>query len=361
MGVDPPVSLCSRSHRPSTPLHLTATPGFKTVPSSATFSSGQTTRSFAVTATDDTDTDGGESVRIAFGNLPSGVGPGPLTSTNVELVDNEPDVEIRIADATAEEGENLRFQLTLSGTSSHAITVQYFITDNTATEQQDYRVPRSQSVTIPQGQTSGIITIETREDIYVEGTETITVNLTGAGNAVIQRGSATGTITDEDAGKQPLVDSIPDNRRTQATIEPGDSWETRTAKVGAIEHYYDQDWFKTTLPGGTCYQLEVRGYDDQKFYDNIGEGHSAWPYRPKGERLLLTDPFIQGVYDRQGNYFEDTQSHWGGHIAKVNVRLANTATVFISVSHNWFDIGGHYDLSIIDLGTVTRHCVDIAN
>ena len=32
MGVDPPVSLWSRRHRPSTPLHLTATPGFKTVP-----------------------------------------------------------------------------------------------------------------------------------------------------------------------------------------------------------------------------------------------------------------------------------------------------------------------------------------
>ena len=249
-----------------------------------------------------------------------------------------------------------------SGTSSHAITVQYSITAVTATEQQDYRVPRNLSVIIPSGETTAQISIETREDIYVEGDETLTIDLTGAGNAVIQRGSATGTIEDEDEGKPQVVDTIPGNRRTGATINPGDSWETRTAKVGVIEYYYDQDWFKTTLQGGTCYQLEIRGVDDQEFYDNIGPGHSAWEYRPT-KRLILTDPFLQGVYDNRGNYFEDTQNNDGGEGlgAKLNVRLENTATVFISVSHGWFDIGGHYDLSIIDLGTVTRHCVDIDN
>lgn len=108
--------------------------------------------------------------------------------------------------------------------------------------------------------------------------------------------------------------------------------------------------------------VEIKGYDDQRFYNGIGPSHSAWEYR-RTESLTMTDRFLQGMYDRRGIYFEDTQNNDGGEGlgAKRHVRLENTSDVFISVSHGWFDIGGRYDLTIIDLCTVPRHCVDMDN
>ena len=49
----------------------------------------------------------------------------------------------------------------------------------------------------------------------------------------------------------------------------------------------------------------------------------------------------------------------------MNVWMAGTetetATVFISVSHASFDVGGRYDLSVIQLGEPGQHCVELAN
>ena len=344
---------------------ITATPDldYSNISGTVIIPAGQTVGHLLVPIIDDSEFESDQPERFRFFIIGSGqrVHANGKHATGY-IRDNDPAPTISIADATALEGENLEFQLTLSPASGFVTNVAYSITGVSATEQRDYRVPRSQSLSIPSGATSARISIETRDDLYIEEDETLTVTLTGVENATAVRGSATGTIEDEDEGKPPVVDTIRANRWTRTTISPGDSWENRTAKVGIIEHYYDQDWFKTTLEGGTCYQLEIRGEDDQRFYDGIGPGHSAWGYRPT-EKLTLTDPFLQGVYDRRGNYFEDTQNDDGGDGlgAKLNVRLANTAPVFKSVSHSWFDIGGRYDLSIIDIGTATRHCVDIDN
>ena len=59
------------------------------VPSNVTFTAGQTRRTFTVTATDDADKDGGESVRIGFGTLPGGYAPGARRTATVTLVDDD--------------------------------------------------------------------------------------------------------------------------------------------------------------------------------------------------------------------------------------------------------------------------------
>ena len=59
------------------------------VPSNVTFTAGQTRRTFTVTATDDADKDGGESVQLGFGTLPAGYAPGARRTATVTLVDDD--------------------------------------------------------------------------------------------------------------------------------------------------------------------------------------------------------------------------------------------------------------------------------
>ena len=59
------------------------------VPSNVTFTAGQTRRTFTVTATDDADKDGGESVQLGFGTLPGGYAPGTRRTATVTLVDDD--------------------------------------------------------------------------------------------------------------------------------------------------------------------------------------------------------------------------------------------------------------------------------
>ena len=59
------------------------------VPPNVTFGAFETSKTFTVTATDDSVDDDGESVRIGFGTLPSTVEPGSRTKTTVHLQDND--------------------------------------------------------------------------------------------------------------------------------------------------------------------------------------------------------------------------------------------------------------------------------
>ena len=64
------------------------------VPSNVTFTAGQTRRTFTVTATDDSDKDGGESVQLGFGTLPGGYAPGARNTATVTLVDDDANLNL---------------------------------------------------------------------------------------------------------------------------------------------------------------------------------------------------------------------------------------------------------------------------
>ena len=63
------------------------------VPASVAFSATQTSRTLTFAATADGDDDDGESVKLAFGTLPSGVSAGTVDETTVNITDTDvPDV-----------------------------------------------------------------------------------------------------------------------------------------------------------------------------------------------------------------------------------------------------------------------------
>ena len=92
---DVTVALDNDPHR-EVVIPITATPGggatpsdYSVSPASLVFASGQTTQSITVTAVDDRDVDGGESVRLGFGTLPPGVRAGSQAVAFVVIDDND--------------------------------------------------------------------------------------------------------------------------------------------------------------------------------------------------------------------------------------------------------------------------------
>ena len=76
------------------------------VSSSLTFAAGETSKTFTVTATDDSAEDPGERIRLGFGTLPTGVAAGGQSTTLVRLADDDAtDVEgaFRLVDGDGDE------------------------------------------------------------------------------------------------------------------------------------------------------------------------------------------------------------------------------------------------------------------
>ena len=110
---------------------------------------------------------------------------------------------LTITDASATEGtgaQALRFTVALSVRTLRDVVVNYTITDGTATHGVDFPTePFTRSLRIPAGSSGVTLTIPVNDDPQIEGSETLFVRLSGAVNATIVDGDATGTIVDNDA------------------------------------------------------------------------------------------------------------------------------------------------------------------
>ena len=125
---------------------------------------------------------------------------------------------LSIADATVEEGEQAQFTVTLSRTATGTVTVDYATADATANAGADYTAT-SGTLTFAPGEAAMTIRVPTLEDTTQEQTETFTVTLSAPAGATLQDGTATGTITDDDAPPPTLSTlSIGDTEATEGNM-----------------------------------------------------------------------------------------------------------------------------------------------
>ena len=75
------------------------------IPATVTFGVGEQTKTFTVTATNDSDEDGGESVRLGFGTLPAGYAPGAQRTATVALADD--DARLAVDFGTSADGTHI--------------------------------------------------------------------------------------------------------------------------------------------------------------------------------------------------------------------------------------------------------------
>ena len=95
--------------------------------------------------------------------------------------------------------------MSLSQAASTAVTFNVATSNGTATAGSDYVALSQSGVTIPAGSTSATVNVTINGDSTVESNETFTVNLSSVSGATLSDGSATGTITNDDAAPTPSL------------------------------------------------------------------------------------------------------------------------------------------------------------
>ncbi len=173
-------------------VDFAAVPDFEIV-IAANESSG--TGAFALRPEDDLVVEADETLTV------SGASDLPVAPATVELLDDDeaaPGRSLSIADAEAPEGAGeMEFAVTLDGPAASGVTVDYATSDGTAEAGVDYE-PATGTLEFAPGEVSKTIRVAILDDALDEPDEEFAVALSAAQGAALGRGSATGTIRDDD-------------------------------------------------------------------------------------------------------------------------------------------------------------------
>lgn len=151
---------------------------------------------------------------------------------------------LSVADVSVNEGNagqtTLAFAVALSQASTTPVTVHYSTANGTATAGSDYTA-LSGTLTFAAGETSKKINVSVAGDTLVEGNETLTLSLSSPAGATLARGSATGTIVNDDVAPVLPTVSVAD-----ASVTEGNAGTTTLAftvtlsqaATGAVNVHY---------------------------------------------------------------------------------------------------------------------------
>jgi len=145
----------------------------------------------------------GGSTSFGYQATPGSVGSAPTNlKVNGVSVANPPTIpSISISDNSVTEGNsgtsNATFTVTLSSASTSPVSVAYSTSNGTATAGSDYTAT-SGTLTFAPGVTSQTVNVGILGDTTSESNETFSVALSNPSGATISRGTATGTITNDD-------------------------------------------------------------------------------------------------------------------------------------------------------------------
>ena len=161
------------------------------------FAPGTSHRTISVDTNDDELHDPDETFRLTLSSpvnatLRSDVAEG-------RIVDNDGAPTVSIADAEGTEGETVRFRVTLTGSGSGSVTVDFATMEGTAEAGTDYRETEG-TLTFDPGESVEEIPVRLLQDALGEPDERFEVRLSSPTNATVTNANATGTIYDDDGG-----------------------------------------------------------------------------------------------------------------------------------------------------------------
>ncbi len=166
-----------------------------------TFGVGEVSKTVDVVIVDDSEIEADENFTFVLSNV---VGNATISNATAlgTITDNDaPAATVSVSDASATEGGNVAFTVTLSEAVSSAVTVDYATSDGTAEAGSDYTAA-SGVLTFAAGQTSKVIPVATIDDATIDAaTETFSLSLSNPSSRLgLGASSATGTITENDIG-----------------------------------------------------------------------------------------------------------------------------------------------------------------
>jgi large repetitive protein len=181
----------------------TATSDYSTASGTLTFDAGQTTQTISVTVNGDTLDEDDETLTVTL-SAPVGAALGTKVIGTGTITDDDEAPLVTIESVAANEGNaattTFPFTVRLSTASSKAVTVSYATANGTATTADNDYVAATGMLTIPAGQTTGIVDVTVNGDVADEGVQTFDVVISAPANATL--GATTvgvGTILNDDS------------------------------------------------------------------------------------------------------------------------------------------------------------------
>ena len=217
---------------------------FTTLPGTLSIAKN-TTASISVVPIQDTESEGYESVTLTLTpNAAYGLAIDNSATLNIED-DEVPQVNVSTTDDTFSENDanTALFFVSRTGSTTAALTVNYTMS-GTATSGADYTAP-SGTVTIPAAATGAYVNIAILGDALLEGTETITLNVTPDATFSAGIGSATYYLDDAET----LTLGLRYNPNT-ATVSEGVGAATATITLSGASA--NTVTVQTVLNGGTA-------------------------------------------------------------------------------------------------------------
>ena len=172
------------------------------VPSSVTFASGETEKSFTFSAADDSVDDDDESVLLGFGALPDGVTEGTNAEATVSIVDDDvPAVTVGFEHGSysVAEGASVTVRVRLSAVPERTVTIPISRTHQSGASSSDYSgVPAS--VTFAGGDTEQSFTFSATQDSVDDDDERVALSFGALPDGVTEgtNAEATVSIVDDD-------------------------------------------------------------------------------------------------------------------------------------------------------------------
>ena len=322
---------------------------------------------FSVALNDDDVYEGDETFTVTLSDAVNATLPLPATATGT-ILDNESEPTISIADASADEGDELMFEATLSGPAERVVSFSFSTSvesGDTARPLSDFSPVTARRAEFGAGDTVvtvPVLTIDDSSAPVFEDDETFTVTISDPSPyGTILDGVAKGTIVNDDDEPPEGADYVGQTVDSEGSVAVGESWYHGTAVNGRIEYRInarrDVVWYRVILPRGSCYEIDVRGATT---WQRGLDGDFPARHAPTGP-LTLAHPFIEGLYDADGDYVEGTQDK--GYLAypesTVTLRPRQGGTYYIAVTNRIPFESGTFDLSVIDLGSATLTCTYI--
>lgn len=164
-----------------------------------TFAPGETSKTLFVSIIDDLQVESAETVQLLLKNASGGAPLGGQNTATLKIVDNDTALEFsETAFTVNENGTNALIIVQRLGVVTNTVSVDYATADLIALAAEDYAATNG-TVQFRPGEVSKVIRVPVRDDVALEGDETLTIALTNAtGGAVVGFRSAAAVVIRDD-------------------------------------------------------------------------------------------------------------------------------------------------------------------
>jgi hypothetical protein len=187
------------------------------------FAAGETSKTFTVNITDDSQVEGDETLNLKLSNASAGASLGGPSAAVLTINNNQQTIPgLSVSDVNLVEGNagttTFAFNVALSTASAQNVTVDFATADGTAVSSSDYQALNG-SLTFNPGETSKTVNVLVNGDTQNEPDETFLVQLRNPANATLAKAQGAATITNDDSTQAQPSLSISD--RTQVEGDSG--------------------------------------------------------------------------------------------------------------------------------------------